>query len=146
MLILNIQIEYTLPMISGPSEITIKVPDVAESRSKKRVATGAIEFSICFSPTGPGKHFGRVILRGLDCPDVRVIPVIVNAITETSNSELNLRVLARQRQSQNIPLLNSTVEDWMCRVGEAQSIKLIHFSRPPSNRQCPNSKVQRRFW
>ncbi|KAI8618966.1 hypothetical protein BC830DRAFT_1106198 [Chytriomyces sp. MP71] len=111
---LRYKVDYLSPFFSGPSELLLKT-NVDTTRDKSRsfnMEQNYTELHVAFSPKAPGKYSCKVILTGLDVPDVRVFKIHGVAISEGSKADLSLKTPARQPLTQDIPIINRTEEDW----------------------------------
>ncbi|KAJ3253631.1 Cilia- and flagella-associated protein 47 [Boothiomyces macroporosus] len=107
---LKYKIEYSSPYFKGPSEITIKpAPD---SKDKSAIDQIFTEIPITFQPKAPGKYLCKIVLNCTEFSDVRVYVINGMARSEGSIAELEFNIKAKQMIVQDIPIVNTSNEDW----------------------------------
>ncbi|KAI9009865.1 hypothetical protein BC832DRAFT_591190 [Gaertneriomyces semiglobifer] len=107
-------VEYSSSHFRGPAEVVIRpAPEVPKQKADLPwLDESYTEVPITFRPQNAGKYSCRIILTCLDAPDVRIIVVNALAISEGSRATLELSVPARQKVTQDIPIVNRTADDW----------------------------------
>ena len=76
----------------------------------------AVEMPMVFEPKFPGRYACDVTLICSETSDIRVFRVEGVSIAEGSRAELDLNVPARQRLTQDIPIINRSSKNGNIRV------------------------------
>ncbi|KAJ3321010.1 Cilia- and flagella-associated protein 47 [Boothiomyces sp. JEL0866] len=123
---LKYKIEYSSPYFKGPSEITIK--PAQDSKDKSSIDQIFTELPITFLPKAPGKYVCKIVLNCIEFSDVRVYVVNGMARSEGSIAELEFNVKAKQNVVQDIPIVNTSNEDWSIKAALQGSFFTCPFS------------------
>ena len=98
-------------ILSGPDEVTLKpLPDQKELTL--HVDSNVTEIPLIFNPKASGRYNCRVVLICLDVSDVRTFNIQCLVRSEGITADLEFTTNARHRIVQDIPITNTSNEDW----------------------------------